>query len=200
MSESAQGPPEGVRGEAAVKAALLDATADLLAAVGPTALSLREVARRAGVNHGQIHHYFGSKRALLVEAMRKLARDHRASMRVLSGGEPVPRALSLAEDPRYWRALCHVVLQGDLELARIEIDEDISVPRDALASLMDERGLASDDLDFRVRFAAVAALQLGWVALEDFVLLLAGLEATDREEVRRRVRRLVAQLLETPEP
>lgn len=218
MAQQQAGGADGVRGEAAVKAALLEATADLLAAVGPTTLSLREVARRAGVNHGQIHHYFGSKRALLVEAMRKLARDHHASMRALSGGDPVPRALSLAEDPRYWRALCHVVLEGDLDLARIEIDEGVSVPRGALESLLRDRGRDPDaegsvrdeaegsvrdeaegsdpyDLDFRVRFAATAALQLGWVALEDFVLMLAEIEDVDRDDVRRRVRRIVASLL-----
>ncbi len=193
MSE--QSGPEPVRGEAAVKAALLEATADLLAAVGPTTLSLREVARRAGVNHGQIHHYFGSKRGLLVEAMKQLARDHRTNMRALSGGDPVPRALSLAEDPRYWRALCHVVLEGDLELARVEIDEGVSVPRDALESLLRERNIDPDDVEFRVRFAAVAALQLGWVALEDFVLLQAGLEDADRDAVRSQVRRLIASLM-----
>ena len=193
MSEGLRSDP--VRGEAAVKTALLDATADLLAAVGPATLSLREVARRAGVNHGQIHHYFGSKRGLLVEAMKKLARDHRNNMRALSGGDPVPRALSLAEDPRYWRALCHVVLAGDIELARVEIDEGLSVPRDALEALLRARDIDPGDLDFRVRFAAMAALQLGWVALEDFVLMQAGLEDADRDDVRRRVRRVIADLI-----
>jgi AcrR family transcriptional regulator len=186
---------EPVRGEAAVKRALLEAAADLIAEVGPTTLSLREVARRAGVNHGQIHHYFGSKRALLVETMRLLARDHQANMLEISGGDPVPPALSLAEDPRYWRALCHVVLEGDLELARVEIDEGVSVPRGALAALRARRGGEGDDEDFRVRFAALAALQLGWVALEDFVVMQAELEDMDREELRRRVRRVIASLL-----
>ena len=191
------GEPEAVRGEAAVKAALLEATADLLASVGPTTLSLREVARRAGVNHGQVHHYFGSKRGLLLEAMRMLARDHLANMRAISGGDAVPKALSLAQDPRYWRALCHVVLAGDLELARVELDLGVSVPRGALDSLLRERPPASesDELDFRVRFAAAAALQLGWVALEEFVVTLAEIDGADRDEVRRQVRRLVASLL-----
>jgi hypothetical protein len=101
----------------------------------------------------------------------------------------------LAEDPRYWRALCHVVLAGDLELARIEIDEGVSVPRGALAALMRSRGVDADDLDFRVRFAAMAALQLGWVALEDFIVMQADLEGVDREQVRSRVRKLVPSLL-----
>ena len=179
-----------------MKRALLEAAADCMAELGPTTLSLREVARRAGVNHGQVHHYFGSKRALLVEAMRKLARDHQANMLEISGGAPVPPALSLAEDPRYWRALCHVVLAGDLDLARVEIDEGVSVPHGALAALREQRGISADDVDFRVRFAALAALQLGWVALEDFIVMQAELEDVDREEVRRRLRGIIASLLD----
>jgi hypothetical protein len=90
-----------------------------------------------------------------------------------------------------------VVLAGDLELARVELDLGVSVPRGALDSLLRERPPASesDELDFRVRFAAAAALQLGWVALEEFVVTLAEIDAADRDEVRRQVRRLVASLL-----
>ena len=177
-----------------MREALLAAAADCLAEVGPTQLSLREVAKRAGVNHGQVHHYFGSKRALLVETMRRLARTHLANMESLSDGDGVPRALSLAADPSYWRALCHVVLEGDLELARLEIDDGVSIPRRALAALQEQRG-SGDDMDFRIRFAAVVAMQLGWVAFEDLVVMQADLEDADREGVRRGVRRLIASLI-----
>ncbi len=183
---------DAVRGEEAVKSALEEATADLLAELGPRALSLREVARRAGVNHGQVHHYFGSKRSLLVAGMRKLAREHYRIMMERSGGNPIPPALSIAEDRRYWRAVCHVVMEGDLELARVEIDEGVSVPRRALEFIQERRGISPDDLDFKARFAAVVALQLGWAALEEFVFLIADVRDADRDEVRERVRELVS--------
>ena len=183
---------DGVRGEEAVKSALADATADLLAELGPRALSLREVARRAGVNHGQVHHYFGSKRSLLVAGMRKLALEHYRIMMERSGGTPISPALSIAEDRRYWRAVCHVVMEGDLELARVEIDEGVSGPRHALEFIRERRGISPDDLDFKARFAAVVALQLGWAALEEFVFLVADVRDEDRDEVRERVRELVA--------
>lgn len=183
---------DGVRGEEAVKTALAEATADLLAEVGPKALSLREVARRAGVNHGQVHHYFGSKRSLLVAGMQRLAQEHYEHMMDRSGGKAIPPVLSIAEDRRYWRAVCHVVMEGDLELARVEIDEGVSVPRRALEFLMEKHEVASDDLDFKARFAAMVALQLGWAALEEFVFLLVDVRAADRDEVRERVRALVS--------
>ena len=112
-----------VRGSAAVKAALIAAAADMLGEVGPRNISVRDVADRAGVNHGQIHHYFGGKRGLLEAAMQHLAREHFDHAMALQGDGAYPPPLSLAEDVRYWRAIAQAVIEGDLELAGIEIAE-----------------------------------------------------------------------------
>jgi AcrR family transcriptional regulator len=191
MTPGAESDAAGGRGADAVRSALIAAAAEMLSDAGPKALSVREVARRAGVNHGQVHHYFGGKRGLLVAAMRKLSLSHFEKMTVASGGDPIPPALSLAEDTSYWRALCQVMMEGDLELARIEVDEDISVPRRALLALMERFEIADDDLEFKARFAAAAALQLGWAALEDFVMLISDVDDSDRAEVRDRVKALL---------
>ena len=45
--------------------ALVGAAVELIEEVGPSALSLREVARRAGVSHGAPAHHFGDKAGLL---------------------------------------------------------------------------------------------------------------------------------------
>ncbi len=187
-------PAETVRGGDAVRAALVDAAARLLADVGPSALSVRDIARSAGVNHGQVHHYFGSKRALLEAAMRKLATEHFAQMAELSGPSGIPPVLALARDPAYWRAVARVVIEGDLDLARIEIDESVSVPRRAYQGLMELEGVGPDDLDLKTRFAAVCAMLLGWVAFEEFVLLQADVADADREEVLERLTALVTSL------
>lgn len=68
-----------------LRRALLDAAAELIAEQGPAALSLREVARKAGVSHGAPAHHFRDKAGMLTalasegftlfaQAMRK-ARD-----------------------------------------------------------------------------------------------------------------------------
>lgn len=169
-----------------VRDALIGAAATMLGESGPSSISVRDVARRAGVNHGQVHHYFGGKRGLLIAAMRKLAQDHFNATNERTGGDPIPPVFALAEDDFYWRAVCRVVMEGDLELARIEIDEDISVPRRALDAAAAEYNLETDDVDFKAQFGLVAAAQMGWVALEDFIMLIADVEEKDRIAVRDR--------------
>lgn len=44
-----------------VRRAVLDATLDIVATDGPDAVSMREVARRAGVSHQAPYHYFGDR-------------------------------------------------------------------------------------------------------------------------------------------
>jgi AcrR family transcriptional regulator len=187
---------ESSRGTDAVRSALLTAAAELLSEAGPSSISVRDVARRAGVNHGQVHHYFGGKRGLLVAAMRKLAEGHWNTINARTGGHPIPPLFALADDPAYWRAVSHVMMEGDLELARIEVDEDISVPRRALHALMERYEIDDDDLDFKARFAATTALQMGWVAMEDFIMLVSDVDEADRKYVQERVRALLENSME----
>ena len=183
------------RGGEAVKAALVEATAQLLGEVGPRGISVRDVADRAGVNHGQVHHYFGGKRALLEAAIRHLAQTAFDHSRALAGDSLYPPLLAFAEDSDYWRAVCQIAMEGDLELARIEVDEDISVPRQVLRSLQKEHGIDPDDLRFKARFAAMTAQQLGWVAFENYMMLIADVETEQREEFRAQVKRFIHEAL-----
>ena len=50
-----------------LRAAVLDAALEHLSAAGPESLSLRDLARRAGVSHAAPAHHFGSKAGLLTE-------------------------------------------------------------------------------------------------------------------------------------
>ena len=64
-----------------LRRALVDAAVETIAAVGPTAMSLREVARKAGVTHPAALYHFGDKAGLLtavaVQGYRLLADELR---------------------------------------------------------------------------------------------------------------------------
>lgn len=185
-----------VRGRQPVEAALVKAAGDLLADVGARAMSVRDVARLAGVNHGQVHHYFGSKEALIRAAMKELAADHFRRAMQRAGSDDVPPALSLAADERYWKAVIRLSIEGDLDIARIEVDEGVSVPQHALGVLARRRGLDAPDLEAKAIIAASAALQLGWVALEEFLFLIADVTPDEQAAVRARARHIAAALFD----
>jgi AcrR family transcriptional regulator len=54
---------------ASPRESLLEAAVELFAERGPASVSIRDIARHAGVNHGLIHRHFGSKDDLLAEAI-----------------------------------------------------------------------------------------------------------------------------------
>ncbi|MCS0599923.1 TetR/AcrR family transcriptional regulator [Streptomyces sp. LP11] len=57
--------------DAGLRARLIDVGAELLAAEGPQALTLREIARRAGVSHGAPRRYFPTHLELLSAIARR---------------------------------------------------------------------------------------------------------------------------------
>ncbi len=183
------------KGRLAVQAALIAAAADMLAEEGPRNAGLREIAKRAGVNHGQVHHYFGSKRALLRAAMQHLAAEHYDNATARARGGALPPPLTLGEDNRYWKAVIRLVLDGDLDIARIEVDDDISVPQRALHALADAAGLAEPDVALKARVATSIALQLAWVALEEFVFTVTEVTDDERAAVRDHVAAMSVRVL-----
>lgn len=191
---SSSRPSSEPRGRAEVEVALVHAAADALAEDGPRAASVRDIAARAGVNHGQVHHYFGGKAGLLREAMRHLATEHFAHATERAGGGPIPPPLSLAADERYWRAVLRAVLDGELDLALIELEDGVSVPLRALEAVARARG-APADVELRAAVGASVALQLAWVALEGFVLAVTDVPEADRDAVRARVAELALRIV-----
>ena len=193
---AAQADSSRVRGSEAVRAALIQAAAEMLGEVGPKSLSVRDLADRAGVNHGQIHHYFGGKRGLLEAAMRHLARAHFAHALEKTGEADYPPPLSLNEDRAFFRALCQSVMDGDLELVKtVDLDDAVSVPRRVLRRIRASHPDV-DDLDVRANFAALAAMQLGWVAFEELMFVNAEVAPNERDAFRERVKHAMQKMID----
>jgi AcrR family transcriptional regulator len=173
-----------------VENALLEAASNLLAEVGPRATSVRDIAARAGVNHGQVHHYFGGKRPLLEAAMRRMARRHFEEIQAMTRGKAMPPPLAETSDDRYWRAAVRAVIEGDMELARIEVDDGVSVSRRVLEHLTRRAGLDEPSFDIKLALAEGTAMQLGWMVLEPFLFLVADVKPEEEEALRDRIREI----------
>lgn len=186
--------PAVLRGREAAEDKLLQAAMDLLAEVGPRQMSVRMVAERAGVNHGLIHHYFGGKDRLLAEAMRRLVGEHQEYARdhVIDGAVPEP--MMLGGDRRYVRAVARCVLDGEMVLARMELDEDVSVPRRAMRHV---GAGAEESAEAKARFLLAMAAEMGWAVLEPFLFLVADIAPNEEDAVREAAQQMRRRQIET---
>lgn len=178
---------------------LVRAAGDLIVEVGPRAATVRAIASRAGVNHGLVHHYFKSKDDLLRAAMVRLVEEHRNFVKQEGGGDPIPPPMLLLEQRRYIRAVAHCVLDGEIDLALLEVTEGLSVPRAAFDHVRASRG-GTADIELKSALCVAMALEMGWVLLEPFIFAVA--EVSDEEvpqarraatELRRSMARMAAQ-------
>src|SRR2546423_14651068 len=80
-----------------LREALLDAAERLLPRTGPERLSLREVAREAGVSHGAPYHHFASREALLAALAVRGFDGLAAAMSAASGAKPFDRLVGICE-------------------------------------------------------------------------------------------------------
>ena len=67
--------PSGPVGREEVVAAILKAARGLIAERGPSGVSLREISKHAGVNHGLVYMYIGTKDQLIAEVFRQAGMD-----------------------------------------------------------------------------------------------------------------------------
>ena len=174
---------------------LIVAAGELLGEVGPRSMSVRNVAERAGVNHGLVHHYFGGKDGLMKAAMKRLVEEHAVFAREVSHGDPIPAPLLLNHDPKYLRAVVRAVLDDEMELATTEITEGVSVPRGAITYAVENRNMDESDVHMKAMVAVSMAMEMGWAALEPFLFAVVEVASNEEEEVREIVRNFRRQMV-----
>ena len=137
-----------------VEKKLIDSAAELLGSIGPNQLSIRDIAVHAGVNHAQIHHYFGGKQGLLEATYKQLAFEHmqqleRRNIGVMDlGKEPLSE---LTEN--YFNALIRAVLDGQMDLLRVQVDSGLSMSKKTLNELTKLRGAAKPSAEDKAAIA-----------------------------------------------
>ena len=177
--------PAPPRGQRETVAALIDATIALLAERGPAALSVRDIAAHAGVNHGLVHRHFGSKQALVRAALDRRAgalyETAGAASRDVAGLSALLTAT--AQHESYWRALARTVLDGEAPRA---FQSQFPTFRRVIETLqgMQRSGALTTDIEAPLLASGIGALVLGWLVFEPFLVTATGMDQRGREENR----------------
>lgn len=158
------------KGRKNVERKLIRSAAELVGSIGPNQLSIRDIADHAGVNHAQIHHYFGGKQGLLESTYKQLAFEH---MEQLERRNVNPD--NLGEEPlsditdNYFRAIIRAVLDDKMDLVRIQVDAGYSMSRKTLAELTKLSGLKKPTAEIKAAVALVMALEFGLASMKDYI-------------------------------
>jgi AcrR family transcriptional regulator len=160
-----------MRGKAAVREALVEAAADLLAEEGD--VSVRTIAAKAGVNHGLVHHYFDGKDGLRRAVLDHLVEQQAARLADVDLEDPlalVEAAMRIArDDRRFFRILSRAMLDGELPTP---LQSAFPVVRKLVGALGDA-GVG----DPKVRVAEGIALTFGWMLFAPWIAAATGLGA-----------------------
>jgi len=161
-------PPPPPRGAEEIKEALVAAVVRLLDRKAAADISLKEVAAEARVNHGLIHRHFGSKEALVREAVV------RANARIREG-HPDVGALSWStalhrERPELARILARCCLDGPRDLLVLAGPDPSKVDTHArqVEGLLARAGLSGLVDPYLLNAFGVAAC-LGWVVFRPYL-------------------------------
>lgn len=166
-----------------VEKKLIDSAAELLGSIGPNQLSIRDIAVHAGVNHAQIHHYFGGKQGLLEATYKQLAFEHmqqleRRNIGVMDlGKEPLSE---LTEN--YFNALIRAVLDGQMDLLRVQVDSGLSMSKKTLNELTKLRGASKPSSEDKAAIALVMVMEFGFAAIKPYITEVLKISDKDMKE------------------
>ncbi len=166
------------------KARIANAAGQLFSEHGTEAVSVREIAARAGVSHTLVHKYFGTKEELVRVVIG--ARDDRFAgllSQVSSDRETLRETTrSVLRSREQLRTTMYAALEGrsSEEVGGFSPAMGVFIQR----FMGERRGDAGETaVDPRVVAAAMAALLLGWSVLQEMLLEATGLEDLGEEDV-----------------
>ena len=168
------------KGRKNVEKKLINSAAELLGTIGPNQLSIRDIALHAGVNHAQIHHYFGGKQGLLEATYKQLAFEHmqqleRRNISAMNlGNEPLS---GLTEN--YFNALIRAVLDDQMDLLRVQVDSGLSMSKKTLNELAKLRGASKPSAEEKAAIALVMVMEFGFAAIKPYITEV--LKISDKE-------------------
>jgi AcrR family transcriptional regulator len=180
------------RGREDVRHALIVAAAELFAARGPAAVTVREIAGQAQVNHGLVHRHFGSKGGLLRAVLDHLRLGIEAEVGHGRPGEPLGPLLTsvlgaTSSQGAWLRVLAWAILDG------VDVDEL------RLSSPLAERMVAAARLqpgarlDPEARVTMIMSVGLGMMLFAPFLQRATGQDDVQWARSRKQILSLVTR-------
>jgi len=164
-------------GREEVTEAILKAAAQLFSRYGTDAVSLRQIATRAKVNHGLIHRHFGSKKEL-----RRRAQEYLAARALEEIGTPQSamegtwKAIdAVRRNEEFWRVLARTFLDGKFEG---DVMTEFPYVRNQVELVRrdQQRGILPRDMDPRILVAGSMAIVLGLLVFQPYIVAGTGLD------------------------
>ena len=153
----------------------------------PSEVSVREIARRAGINHGLVQRHYGGKGGLVEAVVGRVFRSTAKVIRARMDEDPeagVYEGLRILMEERWIAgALAPLVQAGELE----------AIPEASMAPVLRASRGDLDDQE-AVTLALIESAVLGWMVFEPLVARGTGLSEWDEERRLRALSRVIAKL------
>lgn len=190
---------------------ILQAAEELLAERGPSEVTVRDVAERAGVQHSLVHRHFTSKENLVTEVVRRtLAAYTDAIAEVEDPAEAfVAGMIYMAEHRPSFAAMTRALMAADpsaVDPSAVDLFPGFETHMGRLApgsgTGRGRRARLEKDgpIDPRVLTVALMAFTSGWAFLEDWWMAAGGFRPRDRHAVRAQVASLLRRTVERELP
>jgi AcrR family transcriptional regulator len=160
-----------VKGRQHVEKKLIESAGELVSSIGPNQLTIRDIAEHAGVNHAQIHHYFGSKDGLLAASYKQLAFEHieQLKRRNVSVDNLIREPLGDVTN-NYFKAIIRAVLDNRMDLVRVQVDSNLSMSKKTLSQLVKLKNLKKPTAEMKAAIAIVMVVEFGLASMKPYIM------------------------------
>ena len=159
------------KGRQNVEKKLIESAAVLVGSIGPNQLSIRDIADHAGVNHAQIHHYFGGKDGLLIATYKLLAFEHieQLQRRNVSPDNMIREPLGDITN-NYFKAIIRAVLDNRMDLVRVQVDSNLSMSKKTLDQLVKLKNEKKPTAEMKAAIALIMVVEFGLASMKPYII------------------------------
>ena len=159
------------KGRQNVEKKLIESAAVLVGSIGPNQMSIRDIADHAGVNHAQIHHYFGGKDGLLIATYKLLAFEHieQLQRRNVTPDNMIREPLGDITN-NYFKAIIRAVLDNRMDLVRVQVDSNLSMSKKTLDQLVKLKDEKKPTAEMKAAIALIMVVEFGLASMKPYIM------------------------------